>query len=92
MSDINISRDKDPQATLDYGFNWEIWLGSDSILSSTWEVDAGITVVSTSFTATTTTIWLAGGTLGCIYIAVNHIVTVCGRKEDRTFTIVMISR
>lgn len=89
---MTISYEKDPQATLDYGNDWAIWLGSDSILSSAWSVDAGITVVSSSFTATTTTIWLSGGTLGSIYNAVNHIETVCGRKEDRTLTIVMVSR
>lgn len=81
---------KDPQATLDYGFRYTKWLlesGSDTILASTWTVPAGITKVSSSFTATTTTIWLSGGTVGEQYPCVNEVNTVGQRTDNRTLIV-----
>jgi hypothetical protein len=83
---------KDPDAKLDYGFDWATWLGSDTISSSSWTVDAGLTQVSDTNDTTTTTVWLEGGTVGVSYKAVNRIVTVGGREEDRTLWIVVQER
>jgi len=78
---------KDPDAVLDYTIDWETWLGSDTISTSTWIVDSGLTKDSDTKTTTTTTIWVSGGTAGITYSIVNHIVTAAGREEDRTITI-----
>jgi hypothetical protein len=78
---------KDPNATLDYLVNWVTWLGSDTILTSTWIVPSGVTKVSDSHSATAATIWLSGGTVGNDYELTNRIVTAAGRTEDRTITI-----
>lgn len=74
---------KDPNAVLDYTLDWSDWLGTDTIAASTWTVDAGLTKDSDSFTPTTTTVWLSGGTAGAVYEALNRIVTAGARTEDR---------
>lgn len=88
MSEL-IRFEKDPNAVLDYTFDWSAWLGDDTISTSTWIVPAGITKASSSNTATTTTIWLSGGRQTAKYLVTNRIVTANGRTEDRTaeFTI-----
>lgn len=78
---------KDADATLDYQINWATWLGSDTITSSSWTVQTGITKVTDTNTTTTATIWLSGGTSGCTYAVTNRIVTTAGRTEDRTLYI-----
>jgi hypothetical protein len=83
---------KDPDAKLDYGFDWATWLGSDTISSSSWTVPTGLTKVSDTNDTTTTTVWLSGGTAGVSYRVVNSIVTAGGREEDRSLWIVMKER
>jgi hypothetical protein len=82
---------KDPDEKKDYGFNWAPWLGSDTILSSAWVVPGGITQSSSpapSFDATTTTIWLEGGSVGTDYEVINRITTVAGRIAEQAFRII----
>lgn len=84
---------KDPDAVLDYGFDWSDWLADEEIISeSTWTVEDGITKDSDSKTNTVTTIWLSGGSAGVEYIMTNHIVTSDGREDDRSFRVKIIER
>lgn len=85
---------KDPDAVLDYGFNWSDWLGDegDVLTASSWTVDSGITVDSESNDTTTTTIWLSGGTVGERYSCVNSIETADGREDDRTIEVIVVQR
>jgi hypothetical protein len=85
---------KDSNATLDYGVNWAPWLGTDTISASAWTVQTGLTTATPapSFTTTTTTIWLSGGTVGTTYTVTNRVTTAAGRIDDRTFTIQVIDR
>jgi hypothetical protein len=83
---------KDPDAILDYTFDWSEWLGTDTISTSTFTLTSGITKDSDSKTTTTTTIWLSGGTSGSTYLVTNRIVTVGGRTEDRSIMIEVRSR
>jgi len=79
---------KDPDAVLDYGFDWSDWLDTDETISaSTWTVEDGITQDSESETTSVTTIWLSGGTAGTTYRIVNEIVTSDGRTENRSMDI-----
>lgn len=81
---------KDPSAKLDYGFDWSEWLGTDTIVSSTWAVDAaGPTLSNPTFSATKTTIWVAGGTVGSKYRLTNHIITASSpaREDERSFNL-----
>ncbi len=88
---------KDPDSTLDYGFNWSGWLEDDeTIIESTWEItgtDDALTVGTDTYASTnsgtSTKVWLAGGTLNGQYRITNHIVTNNdpARVEDRSFTL-----
>lgn len=78
---------KDPDALLDYVFDWSDWLETDVITSSTWTVDAGLTRESDSATTTQTSVWLSGGTVGGVYEALNRIVTGGGRTADRVLLV-----
>ena len=80
---------KDPDAVLDYQFNWGDWLGADTIASHTVTAATGLTVDSSTATSTTVTAWLSGGTEGETYSVTCHIVTAAGREDDRTMTFTM---
>ena len=76
---------KDPDATLDYTVDWSDWLDpNDTISASAWSVPSGLTQVSASYTPTSATIWLSGGTAGQRYDVRNRITTAAGRIDDRT--------
>lgn len=85
---------KDPNATLDWTFDWTPWLSKigDSISSIAWTVPAGLTQESVSNSLTKATIWLSGGTDGTSYEVSARITTVGGRIDDRTFGIDVVSR
>lgn len=75
---------KDPAAKLDFSIDWSSWLGSDTIATAEWTVPDGITNALESKTATTTTIWLEGGTAHRQYAVACRITTNGGRIDDRT--------
>lgn len=81
------SKTKDPDAVLDYVIDWETYLDGDTIATSEWEVDDGITKDSDTNDTTTATIWLSGGTAGEDYEVTNRITTAGGRTDDRTIKI-----
>lgn len=79
---------KDPDAVLDYQVDWSSWLATgETISSSDWVVQTGITETSASNTTTTATIWLSGGTAGVTYTVTNRIVTTANRTNDRSLYI-----
>jgi len=83
---------KDPNAVLDYTWDWSDWLDADTISSSSTTVETGLTEDSESHTTTTVTVWLSGGTPGEDYEVTNRIVTAGGRTEDRTIVILVRER
>lgn len=89
VTDKNFQKIKDPDAVLDYQFDWAAFLPEgDVIVASTMTPDsADITVDSESHTDTTTTVWLSGGVLGATHLCTNHITTQDGRQEDKTLTL-----
>lgn len=86
--------DKDPDATLDYPFDWSKWLAvvGDTIASVTWLLDASLTKVSSSFTAVTATVFISGGVIGTLCPVTCRIVTAGGRTEDRTIMLRIVAR
>jgi len=86
----------DPQAVLDYSFDWADWLaGQDTIQASSWSVsgsDLTLVIDSTDFTVLSATVWLSGGTVNRTYKVVNHITTAGGREDDRTLIIKVKNR
>lgn len=55
-------------------------------------MSAGLVKNSDSFSATSTTVWLAGGTPGTPYSVANRITTSVGRIDERTITIRVTNR
>lgn len=84
---------KDPNAILDYRFDWSSWLASgETISTSAMTVQSGITKDSESNTTTTATVWLSGGTEGNRYTVTNRVTTNQGRTDDRTVLIRVSNR
>jgi uncharacterized phage protein (predicted DNA packaging) len=79
--------DKDPDEIIDYAVDWSARLGIDTITSSAWILQPGITEDSSSNTTTTTTIWLSGGTAGITYAIVNRVETLAGRTFEEAISI-----
>lgn len=78
---------KDPDAVLDYKWDWTAWLGSDTIISKNATVPAGITKDSDTNDTTSVTVWLSGGTADADYKVSCRITTAGGRTDERTITI-----
>ena len=95
---------KDPDAVLDYKFDWAAltngngssdWLQSGETLSShTIDADTGITVASSALTDTNTsvTVWLSGGTTGTDYAVRCEVVTSGSRTDERTMMVAVRQR
>lgn len=86
---------KDPEAVLDYKFDWSSWLATGETIS-TKEITAttGITVDSSSITDTNTsvTVWLSGGTADSDYTIECKIVTSDSRTDERKIAILVRER
>lgn len=79
---------KDPDATLDWIFDWNEWLGDfETIVSSSFFVDPGIVITQSGNTQKTATVWLSGGTEGLVYKITCRVTTSEGRTDDRSFTL-----
>ena len=83
---------KDPDAVLDYEWDWAAWLGTDTIASHTVTAATGLTVDTSEATDTAVTVWLSGGTVGQTYSVTCHVVTAAGSEDDRTVTVTVMER
>ena len=84
---------KDPDATLDYAFDWSSWLATGETISShTVTVDTGITKDSDSEASGIVRVWLSGGTDDITYDVACEIVTSAGRTDERTMAIYVRQR
>jgi len=85
---------KDPNAILDYTFDWGAYLTplTDAILTVVWITSAGITVASSTNTASTATAFVSGGVLGDTETLTCRITTVGGRTDDRSISLKIIDR
>ena len=86
-------REKRAGEKADFTIDWSELLGVDTIASSAWSVPAGITQTtpSPSFTNTTTTIWLSGGTAGVEYDLLNTVTTASARIFPRSLRIKVLA-
>jgi hypothetical protein len=74
-----------------YTINWVLNAG-DTIATSTWTCDSALQIISTSMTASTTTVVLAGGPIPTgqpwwNYHAINTITTNQGYTDQRTIVL-----
>ncbi|MBK7822928.1 MAG: hypothetical protein IPJ61_18260 [Tessaracoccus sp.] len=81
----------DPNANIDYGFDWSDWLvDGDLISASSWSIDpTGPTLSNDTIddTQKLTRCFVAGGDAGTRYVLSNHIFTDAGREDDRSITL-----
>lgn len=83
---------KDPDATLDWKFDWTDWLASnETVTTHTIETD-GLTVDTSTEDSGTVTVWLSGGTNGETVNVTCRITTDQGRTDDRTVRIAIRER
>lgn len=80
---------KDPNALLDYTFDWTDWLaGISDTIDTVTAVATGVTLDDTTWDDTTVTVWVAGGTVGTQGSVRARITTVGTgaqpRIDDRT--------
>ncbi len=88
MSKQPWSEPKDPDEVLDFTVDWAKPLAvGDIIETSVWTLPTGVTKGAETFTNTSTTIWLSGGTDGQNYDLLNRIVTQGGRTREQTCTL-----
>lgn len=79
---------KDPDATLNYTFDWSRWLESgETIASAAFTVESGLTKGAESNTTTTAQVTLSGGTAGETYDVTCRITTNAAQIDDRTIQI-----
>ncbi len=84
---------KDPDAVLDYSFDWTDWLAtSEIIVSHTVTAETGITADSSTESDGKVTVWLSGGTAGENYKVACLITTNAGRTDERTIWIKVTNR
>lgn len=79
---------KDPDATLDYTFDWTDRLAEDEEITNTEIiVPEGMTLLYMENTAKTVTCWLSGGVATLRYWITCRITTNQGRVDDRSISI-----
>jgi hypothetical protein len=79
---------KDPNATLDYGFDWSQWLDAgESISSYTVTTGCGITNIYNTNTSGSVIVWLSGGTPGERYTVACLIETNRARIDERSIKV-----
>ena len=87
---------KDPNAVLDYAWDWSAWLAAAETISTfTITAATGLTVAGSpapAQVAGVVTAWLTGGTVGIVYDVTCHIVTNQGRTDDRTIRVHVAQR
>lgn len=79
---------KDPDAVLQYTFDWTAWLtGSETLTDATVTADTGLDVSAVTNDTTAVTFTLSGGTVGERYKVVCHITTSAGQQNDDTLVV-----
>jgi hypothetical protein len=82
---------KDPDATLDYTFDWSDWLGvSEQISGAPTTTVTGATKGSTTYDTTSVTQWISGGTAGETATIACKITTNQGRTDERTISVSIV--
>lgn len=89
------SWDKDPDAILDYTWDWSDWLqGGETISSHAITISPAdeLTKNSSANDADSVTAWLSAGEVGTVYKVTCEIVTSQSRTEHRTATFTVVER
>lgn len=83
-------RYKDPDATVKFTVDWSDFLADgETINTSAFTLDSGITSPSNSNDTTTASVYIAGGSVGSRYNVRNRITTSASQTNDYTFTVII---
>lgn len=82
----------DPNAVLDYGFNWTGWLDDGDTISTFEVIVDGVTLDSATRSGSVITAWISGGTVGRRATVTCRITTTEGRTDDRTLYLTIAER
>jgi len=82
---------KDPDATLDYAFEWGDWLAPDETITSHQVIVQDVTLDSDNRSGSTVVAWLSGGD-GRVAYATCRVTTNEGRTDDRTLVLQLKER
>lgn len=83
----------DPQAVLDFAFDWSGWLaGAETIIAQTVVATAGLTVATVTQSTGVVTAWLSAGTVDTTVTVTCHITTSAGRQDDRSIYVTVLNR
>jgi hypothetical protein len=80
---------QDPDDLLPATIDWSEFLGAETLTSSQWTAEEGVTISSPTRDDTTTTVWISGGTIGQTFKITNSIVTSGAREKDFSFNVRM---
>ena len=84
---------KDPDAVLDYEFDWSLWLSAgETITAKTVTVSDGITLDSSPNDDTSVVAWVSGGTAGGNETVACRITTSALRTDERTINLTIRQR
>lgn len=83
---------KDPDEVLDYKLDWTDRLAGDTVATSVWAAEAGITIDSNVFDDTSATVWVSGGTAGTTYRMTNTITTAAGRTMQEVVLLPCVAK
>lgn len=73
----------DPNARLDYGWDWVRELDAGETITNVTATGSNVTSEAASVIGTQTVAWVSGGTPGRASVRF-HITTSAGRQDDRT--------
>ena len=84
---------RDPDDNKPWSIDWSQWLvPGDFISVSTWSGPTGITLTSSANGTATTTVWIAGGTIGEVYNVSNKITTNNNIVDERSIDFTIVDR
>lgn len=76
---------KFPGESYDLSLDWTSWLiGGDTIASAAWGANPGISILGSTYTPTSTSARISGGTAGSDYYVAAKVTTALGRTEVRS--------
>jgi hypothetical protein len=78
---------KDPDARLDWKFDYDLWLEAEESILSAEILTEGVTVDDRDVQPRSVKVWLVGGTAGVTAQVTCRITTILGRIDDRTIRI-----
>ncbi len=80
---------KDPNAVLDYQWNWSEWLvPADSIVAATVTTNSDdLSVNTVNVVGSIVTAWLSGGVAGVNYRVTCRVESADGRIDDRSISL-----